>query len=317
MVTGRKPKSGTSRDAELGGFHALPVELQRTALVTAREQTNNNKRAFNEKLAIQFEKRQQREQAKMQKRLDDAQEDHIVAIYFYEQFHSERCWHTVEKAKYEYKELKVETKRRAAVKEQILIRLLGLGWVDAHHAWSQGETTFDSKVLFKWLTQTVIPMEYDGHHTVPSEAPLEAPAIPELPKLGTVSRLCTDLLEKDADRLMECRVSARQEIVKRNARGDGDLIAEKQNTTPPKVDGSLVGYRIEMLFQTNSGEDGSDGLDWFSGTVKKVNKHTRKVQIAWDNVHAGDRAMTTHVLAAGNWNTEVAKKNSWRHYIPR
>ena len=42
-----------------------------------------------------------------------------------------------------------------------------------------------------------------------------------------------------------------------------------------------------------------------------------KVQIAWDNVHAGDRAMTTHVLAAGNWNTEVAKKNSWRHYIPR
>ena len=55
----------------------------------------------------------------------------------------------------------------------------------------------------------------------------------------------------------------------------------------------------------------------YASTVKKVNKHTRKVQIAWDNVHAGDRAMTTHVLAAGNWNTEVAKKNSWRHYVPR
>ena len=63
---------------------------------------------------------------------------------FWEQYHSPRCWTTASMAMSVYNQLKSETARLNAVKEQILIRYLGLGWEDAHHPWSSHEVVFNS-----------------------------------------------------------------------------------------------------------------------------------------------------------------------------
>ena len=64
----------------------------------------------------------------MERKLGKAQEELIVIIYFYEQYHSPRCWVTKEKAMQEYGKIKSDAQKLKAVKEQILIRYLGLGW---------------------------------------------------------------------------------------------------------------------------------------------------------------------------------------------
>ena len=48
-----------------------------------------------------------------------------------------------------YRDLGSEAARLAAVKEQILIGYLGLGWEEAHHAWSKDGVTFISEELLK------------------------------------------------------------------------------------------------------------------------------------------------------------------------
>ena len=71
----------------------------------------------------------------LENKYEDATVDYIVAIYFHEQYHSSEF----------NSDLGSETARLAAVKEQIRIRYLGLGWELAHHDWSEGGRTFSSE----------------------------------------------------------------------------------------------------------------------------------------------------------------------------
>ena len=48
-----------------------------------------------------------------------------------------------------FRDLGSEAARLAAVKEQILLGYLGLGWEEAHHAWSKDGVTFISEELLK------------------------------------------------------------------------------------------------------------------------------------------------------------------------
>ena len=114
--------------------------------------------------------------------MKDVREEYIVAIYFLEQMNSPRCWRTIEQANYFYNESKSETARLRAVKEQILIRYLGCGWVEAHHPWSMKGNTYASLYLFKFLKKTVIPLEKEMGG-IPKEPPLELPLPPDMSKM--------------------------------------------------------------------------------------------------------------------------------------
>ena len=57
----------------------------------------------------------------MERKLCKAQEELIDAIYFYEQYHSPRCWVTKKKAMQEYRKIKGDAQKLKAVQEQILI----------------------------------------------------------------------------------------------------------------------------------------------------------------------------------------------------
>ena len=53
--------------------------------------------------------------------LDNAKEDYINAIYFYEQYHSKQCWFTVEQARLEWREIKTKTNQRLLPTYDIVI----------------------------------------------------------------------------------------------------------------------------------------------------------------------------------------------------
>ena len=75
-----------------------------------------------------------------------------------------------------------------AVKDQLLIRYLGLGRVEAYHPWSCNGTDISPAHLFKFLVDVVIPLK--DEKVVPDEppVPVDLPAPPEMPTLGT--KLC-------------------------------------------------------------------------------------------------------------------------------
>ena len=56
------------------------------------------------------------------------------------------------------------------MKEQILIRKIGFGWVECSHQWSQEGHQYSSKELLEYLTNMVIPFEIT--HGIPSEGPI-------------------------------------------------------------------------------------------------------------------------------------------------
>ena len=71
------------------------------------------------------------------------------------------------------------------VKEQIHIRYLGLGWVDAYHPWSKNKHTYQPEELLQHLIKVVITLADD--EIVPSKAPVNLPTHPDTFTLGTKS----------------------------------------------------------------------------------------------------------------------------------
>ena len=75
-----------------------------------------------------------------------------------------------------FEQLNTKKARLAAVKEQILIRYLGLGWVDAHHPWSKDGHTYSTAELMEHFVQVVLPLAETEVEL--DEAPLELPGLP-------------------------------------------------------------------------------------------------------------------------------------------
>ena len=61
---------------------------------------------------------------------------YIDKLYYRDMVDSPACWKTAKIVDREIKELKSKSAKLNAIKEQIRIRELGLGWEDWHHAWS-------------------------------------------------------------------------------------------------------------------------------------------------------------------------------------
>ena len=93
-----------------------------------------------------------------QKKLDSTQEEYIAASELWEQYPFVCCWTSIEMVNDIFCPLKNETVKLNAVKEQILIWHLGLGWTEAHHPWSVQELLFSSCHILKHFIEKVLPI---------------------------------------------------------------------------------------------------------------------------------------------------------------
>ena len=94
------------------------------------------------------------------------------------------------------------------VKEQIMIRHLGLGWTEEHHPYSKAGYVYTPAELMEHFLKTVIPL--DVTNTVPNETPRELPGLPtQLVKvtLGTKADDCIALNTSEAKEDEDFRIS--------------------------------------------------------------------------------------------------------------
>ena len=236
-------------------------------------------------------------------------------LYLWEQWHHEKCWQTVEEATAQYNGLTSKSAKLRAVKDQLLIRYLGLGWVEAYHPWSQNGDDYSPLHLFNFLVGVVIPLKDEKE--VPTEPPVDLPSPPDMPTLGTTSSDADGLADTHNERMIAFKTKWRSKRDDRMEGGVGDKWSKMQKDAPPKVDDSLVGYQIEMLFSGHD-DEGEPFVNWYHGVAKKLlNAKGRRVEIDWNEecLGDGDARTSKHKLVITKWNPENCREGAWRHYI--
>jgi hypothetical protein len=161
-------------------------------LAIAKKSGKKCRKKFTALLHRQREARAEKAANAIAMKLQSTEKDLINISYLYQKLFSPRCWKTVRQALDEFEKLTSKKDKLECVKEQILIRYLGLGWDEAHHPWSKNKHQYTASELLKHLCEIVIPLE--DINEVPKQAPIKLPTRPDDFTLGTKS---ADLIQLD------------------------------------------------------------------------------------------------------------------------
>ncbi len=213
----------------------------------------------------------------------------------------------------EFEKLTLKKEKIGCVKEQILIRYLGLGWEEAHHPWLKTKHVYTVSELFKHLCEIVIPLQ--DAKEVPDHPLIKLPAWLDSFMLGTKS---ADLIQLDDEALAReesIRLNAMVERDQREDSGIGDQLMEMQQTSWA-IDKIRMGpFKIDMCF--SYGDDDGEILQWCQGTVLRILKKEKTcviVQIKWDSkcLREGDNETTRDELMKSKWNSNKHQQGTWR-----
>ena len=265
MVTGRKSKANEEA-LQLGVFHKLPEELQNSLIATAKSTQKITHRRHIEDMARQRAYRAQKRKDLQEKQIKSAENKFKEASWLYQQYHSPRCWKTSKIAFIEFNKLSSNARKLKYTKEQILIRYLGLGWVKAHHPWSKNDHCYSAVELLDHLVKIVIPLQKT--ETVPSEAPIHLPRVPDTLTLGTKSSGVELYYKKQEESSNELKLKVLREREQEELMGVYDQ-SEYMNEVNWPGTKLKKGYKIEKLFVYQ--EEGEDKLIWCQGIILEVN----------------------------------------------
>ena len=215
--------------------------------------------------------------------------------------------------------LKYKKDRMAAVKEQILMRYLGLGWEEAHHPWSKkGHGQYSDTELFDHFITVVLPLA--DTREVPDKPPIKLPGLPSnLKRLGTRAQDCVDLEVSLGSEERQFRLKAMKKRDQLEENGFGDQLSEMQRLIWPVESLRSADFKIDKLFEYKEGEECA--LQWCQGTVTKFirekdNSHVI-VEVEWDSasLSEGDPTTTKEKLLRTQWNPQRPKDGSWRENL--
>ena len=112
------------------------------------------------------------------------------------------------------------------MKEQILIRYLGLGWTKAYHPWLKNKYVYSPSELMEHFVKVVLPLQ--NTEVVPEAPPMNLPGLPTLPALGTVAHDITTLEDQNNNAGLQLRINAMVERERFEYDGIGDELMEMQ-----------------------------------------------------------------------------------------
>lgn len=306
--------------------------MAQSLLETALELSSEVRQSERDALDKQQETKRLKKEVLLNNRLEAATKDYVDKLHYRSMFDSAACWKNCKQVDVELKKIKTVSGKKEALKDQIRIRVLGLGWEDCHHAWSHGGTEYTPEELANHLKDGII-QKHKGRK-IPKKPPVDLPTRKDLPIVGSLS---PDIVRLDAKKtkeeikLMEAAEKLMKEL---EEKGLGDRIADMQQKSAPKVDTTLVGQRIEVLSKYLI--DGEWEFVWAKGKVvglpeptmatkKRSGKGKKKssapkkandiVIIAWDDDYCceGEPTTTKQKLHFKKWNKHGP--GAWRFVL--
>ena len=319
LIDRRKKDDNESNNNVLGAFHTLAQKLQHSLLVFAQREKDNCRNQFDALLEEQKRSAREREEVALRNKLDKEMTQYIANTYLLEEYGKPRCWRTIAEAEEQFKALGNKTAQMKEVKNQILIRYLGCGWVEAYHPWSKGNHTYTHDELFQHLKSKVIPLSETK--TVPDSPPVTLPDLPDAAKLslGQLTHDRVSLEDRALDGVDDFKEKARAKRDQLEASGHGSKYEEWQQRVMPSID-SLIGFQIEFLFDVSYDDEtcGGSELVWMNGVVTEiVNSKKNKVKIKWEEkwLTEGESSESEQVLLKSMWNHKQAKAGAWRQHF--
>ena len=296
----------------MGLFHELPCELTDSLIAVCKKNAKQVRRTFNDSLKRQAAARELKQKTLRDNKINAAQEGLMDALYLHQQYDSPRCWRTEEQALENFEGMKFKKDRMSSIKEQILIRYLGLGWIEAHHPWSKkGHGTFSPTELLDHFVKVVLPLA--DIKEVTNEPPLELPGLPNICRIGTRAQDCIELEDALNSEDREFRLQALHKREKLEDDGFGDQLMEMQQNIWPVKSLRTSGFKIDKLFEYDD-----DELQWCQGKVtgfisESKNKHVI-VKVKWNKecLKEGDPEITREKLIRTKWNPETQMDGAWR-----
>jgi hypothetical protein len=199
-----------------------------------------------------------------------------------------------------------------ALKENIRMRVIGLGWKQFAITWSYKGAKRSVSELAAHLKMII---REEKKLTPPKDPALVMPKRIELPTLGTATR---QLMESEASALIDkeqFRREANELRKQREARGEGSIFSVMQPLYCPELD-ELIDKRIDVLYSFVLGS-GEKVLRWCQGKVIQVlpEKVKPTVVVRWDPMPdvKGKEDLsneTQQVLPPRKWNKDV--EGAWR-----
>ena len=298
-----------------GLFHQFPHELRQAIVRVAMKDAPVTKLRNNEDLALQAKARRAKEEMIKAKNMEKATEEYIEGMYYRKMYDSAACLKgSVRVVDRELKKLTSDTARYDALKENIMIRVKGLGWDWCKHAWSKNGQQYSIKELADHL-RWIIKEERKRHIVIPSEPPVNVPKRMDLPVLGTEIDDIADLDKKFLANEEQFRLNADRIRRAREARGEGSMYSLLQPFSRPNVN-ELLGRRIDMLYSCTLPGDGGNVLRWCQGEVIEVCTGRQKptVRVLWDpmpDVEGSEESSETNaILLPSKWRKET--EGGWR-----
>ena len=297
-----------------GWFHELDMQMQQSLIQTAVELSAEVRKSEQDALTRQREKRREKEATLRDNKLKNVQKSYINKLFYRDMYDSARRWKNKNQVDTELGKIGSETAKKDALKEQIRIYVKGLGWEEAHHAWSCGGVEYTSEELSNWLKDSILK-GLCKNMKVPKKPKFDVPTRKVLPQLGTQS---ADVNKIDADRQakQEELIKKAEELRKEmEANGMKDTYSMIQQVSPPDIDNKLEGKRIEVYYMYEE-PDQSKVAVWARGTVIGINEQLKdSVIVRWDKRYLteGEAEECCVVLKAKLWNKH--RQNGWRFSI--
>ena len=300
-----------------GMFHQFDRKLRDCLLTVALEDRPATMAVDSEALERQRECKRVKEEILREKGLAKAQEGLLEASYYHRMYHSDACWKgrvgIVDK---NLKRIPTKSGRLNALKENIKMRVVGLGWDQFAVAWSEKVGNKRRLKSVKELADELKKIiKAEKKLKIPKEPDITVPSRPNLPVCGTSTKQREDGSAKDVideDKFRRDTEMLRRE---REAKGEGSLYSVLQPFYMPHLS-ELKGRRIDVLtsFELKSKKK---ELRWCQGEVVDVVAGTKKptVLVDWDEMidvdgKAGEAVRSKQVLLPSKWNKDF--EGSWR-----
>ena len=265
--TRKSSKPASSKEQRTGAFYSLTPHMREALLTMGARDAPAEMAMERTDLSGQREARRRKEELAAEVGRHNATEQYIDRLYYYEMWGAPACWKTASKADTELTKLESRSAKLAALKEQIRIRVLGLGWSDLSTAWSKDGAPYTPAELMMHLKKVI---SEQARRTIPNKPPVPGLQRKELSTLGTSTSDAGRLDAQEAAGGAAVEAAARAAKAAREAKGIGDSYQARQGSRPD-INEALISTRIEVIchYDLPEGVFG-DALMWCSGEVVGV-----------------------------------------------
>ena len=143
------------------------------------------------------------------------------------------------------------------------MRVLGLGWINLATPWLNNGEYLTTRQLSDHLKMII---DHQKTRIIPLDPPIYLPKRKDLPTLGRKTHKLSYIEKNYHDKKGEFEIYGQNIRRERELVGIGDRYTEMQLLSMPFIDKKLIGKRLDVCYEWNLEEGGTE-LRWSQGEV--------------------------------------------------